>query len=958
MISAVDELSFESLQLCELSSLEIFNLPSTENIEPCIIHHVDPNATETYNATASGPYDLIVTGLMVTASNCHDHRDGSMVAMEKLNADNNGKGFAIGFSKDFYVGFQLISVIAGNPAFLGNAAYDALHKHLLNTMLEATTGQFRFIIGTCSQKASIEKEFALAHETILIAQVGPPSFYNPSENPWVFGFHVTSDDYTAASIRKLRFMAETQPGGVARQPVRVIYNTRSEFFFSTCATALRMLEEAGFSDVVSVLYDPFEDDDGDGIENYRDYQTMTKVVDEICPPGSANRTDVPPALYMCTLTEQDLILPRLRENHCLLTSLWMTPATWGWALQNQKQVPYVQGAGQWHSAFQYSDEYFDSGIEMLESNVPKVGYLGGYDMLVSYAIPVFYARFLHIVYRVYNNPDPLGDVSTPEGREQLRRIMLNIRVDTIFGTVQFDDKQRNNGRESAAIQWQSRPYAALESSLFSPDSQAQTELIVPASIASACPPGEFSNASMLDDRLALLEGICSLCPKDSFSPSPGRDLECSACPDGTSTQGEVGAFNCTRVEDNLLSNGMLSFGYVAIAVSWLMAFFFIGWVIVHRKDPVVSLAQIPYLLLICVGGIVSTSSIVGLLFQAGTGEDTDQATAGCKAAPILYSVGWVIQYGSLCSKTLRLSMIVESSTLGRRAKFSVWSSSYAIIVPLVVDAVILTAWTIINPLEYKREETGRNVEDGVVVVESVGRCRPSDDDVDVWAFLGPLLANHMVLVLITHFLLWKVRNVSNRYQENKYLSMAAIFALEVAIVGVPILIAAQDSVEATFFVITGIVALDNIGVLAFIFIPKVNFQIKGLEEGVTIGESVLSATHKKAVLRESSRRSGFSGLGPLSELSVKSSSLNDSSFRQLSFAEENNKDLLLPSFAEQSEEYSDSDFDVDASGRNEIGTPASSIPSIKESSEEHGHSDEIPKTSRTDPSTEDDTQEP
>ena len=218
-------------------------------------------------------------------------------------------------------------------------------------------------------------------------------------------------------------------------------------------------------------------------------------------------------------------------------------------------------------------------------------------------------------------------------------------------------------------------------------------------------------------------------------------------------------------------------------------------------------------------------------------------------------MGWIIQYGSLCAKTLRLSLIVDRSAVGRRATFDAWSSSYAVAIPLLIDVVILSAWTFVNPLEFQRKETGRNYEDGIVTIESIGRCRPSNADVSVWAFLGPLCANHLILVLVTHWLLWKVRNVSNRYQEKKYIGMAAVFAMEVGILGVPILIAAQDSAEATFFVITGIVALDNIGVLVFIFVPKIWFQRKGLEEGVTVGESILSSTHKKAVIRESGRRS-------------------------------------------------------------------------------------------------------
>ena len=44
------------------------------------------------------------------------------------------------------------------------------------------------------------------------------------------------------------------------------------------------------------------------------------------------------------------------------------------------------------------------------------------------------------------------------------------------------------------------------------------------------------------------------------------------------------------------------------------------------------------------------------------------------------------------------------------------------------------------------------------------------------------------------------------------------------------------------------------GILCFIFIPKIRFQQKGLQEGVNFGESIMRDTHKRASIREMSRR--------------------------------------------------------------------------------------------------------
>mmetsp|Transcript_7361 Transcript_7361/g.15347 ORF Transcript_7361/g.15347 Transcript_7361/m.15347 type:complete len:957 (-) Transcript_7361:2251-5121(-) len=849
------EWTFSALQPCTLTSLELSNLPADQNIDPCILYEEGPNPQD-----SNSPYDLVVQNVQITPHNCRDHRDGAPVAIEKLNSDNDGQGFPIGFNKDFFVGFRLVSIVAGNSDFLGQDAYLEIHTQILNSFLEDTAGQLRYIIGSCSFTSASEKQPAGDHEAILMAQVGPPGFYKPeNSNPWVFGIHVSSDDYPLAAARKLAFQS-SQTDALAKQAVRVIYRTSSEFFFSTCDSALKELRGAGFEDIGEVLYDPDADEDGDGTPNHLDEDFLLEVADKICPPGSSEDDGFRPAVFMCTLREQDVILPRFRENGCLLSSMWITAATWGWwTTPNMDALEDFQGAGQWHAKLSYSDKYFDSGYDMIASNEVKVGYMGGYDMLVSYSVPVLYAQHLQQAYRVFDNPTPDQDILTKEGREVLRRRMLDLNVDTIFGPVQFNDNQRNIGRGAAAIQWQldANEDMGLKSALVAPDSQAEAEVVIPAPTADSCNAGQFHNVSILQQRSALLQSVCEYCPEDQYTSAPGSTLQCEVCPEGTTTEGLVGASNCTKYDDNLLSTGMLSFGYAALGISWLMTLVFLGWIVKHREDPVVRLAQMPFLVLICLGGIISSSSILGITFQAGTDEDTNAASIGCAVVPILYSVGWVIQYGSLCAKTLRLKWVVDSSQGRHRTKVTAWSSAHAILIPLAVDVAILTAWTVVDPLEYQREEDGRSLENGVLTVESIGRCRPSNGDVNVWAFLGPLFANHIVLILWTHWLLYQVRNVSNRYQENKYLGMAAIFALEVAVVGIPILIAAQDSVEATFFVITGIVALDNIGVISFIFIPKMMFQMKGLEEGVTVSESIMKDSHRQSVIRASSRMASY-----------------------------------------------------------------------------------------------------
>jgi hypothetical protein len=91
----------------------------------------------------------------------------------------------------------------------------------------------------------------------------------------------------------------------------------------------------------------------------------------------------------------------------------------------------------------------------------------------------------------------------------------------------------------------------------------------------------------------------------------------------------------------------------------------------------------------------------------------------------------------------------------------------------------------------------------------VGRCVSSDGK--FWQYVGPILGFHVLLVVGTNILLCNVRDIADRYQEQKYVAMASALMLEILLVGIPVLVSVNDNAEATFIVLTAIVALDDIG---------------------------------------------------------------------------------------------------------------------------------------------------
>jgi len=842
--------TFGELLPCTLNTLQLAQLGPNDHIEPCIIFDVRPNQFAAVEANKSATISIV----QVTPSGCGNQRDGTVTGVQSLNNDYGGKGIALGFSEDFYVSFHLTSVVAGNPASLSTQEYERRHVQLLKSMIETLNAPY--IVGTCSFAAAIEKQPAREHQAIVMSQVGPPGFY-ADENPYVFGFHINSDDYPLPAVQSLGFLAAETEEGPAGIPVRIVYRTKSEFFYSTCRSAIDKLKSDGFTDIKEIVYDHSADHDGDGDINQFDEDFLISLADEACPPGSGDEEGFHPALFACTLTEQNVLIARWMENGCRPVSIWNTAATWGWATSNPNIVPYYQGGGQWHEAFDYSDKYFKSGKDLLRHNQGVFGYLGNYDQVVAYAIPVLYAQHLLASYRVEDNPDPVADFQDDERREYLRRDMIVLNVPTIFGQVAFNEQQRNIGRGAAGSQW--LPLSSdgsFQNALVAPFLQAEAGTVIPSPGSTKCEAGLFFNESMRVEEGSLLAAACAQCPVNTFTAVASQSVECEPCPEGSSTEGLAGQSVCIKRDDNLISSGILAFGYVASCASYLLSLGFLFWLVSNRQDPVVKVSQSEFLALICVGTLISTSTVVALSFQAGSGEDTTAASIGCAAAPFLYAIGWVVQYSSLSAKTYRLFAIMRGQKQLKRVSVTFLQMFRIVLAALAVDFTILLCWVILSPLEYVRSEESKSIDEetGIVTISTIGRCVSSSDDVGFWAFAGPLVAFHFTLVVVTNVLLYKVREVGDRYQEQKYVGMASMLMFEVLIVGVPVLVSVRDSPAALFIVLTGIVALDDIGILCCIFVPKMLFQQKGLEEGVGFGESIMRESHKRASTRENVRR--------------------------------------------------------------------------------------------------------
>jgi 7 transmembrane sweet-taste receptor of 3 GCPR len=812
--------SFGDLKSCNMTSEELLVLSDLNTeVKPCILYDTMPSIF--YSKTT------IITIVGVFNSNAGVHRDGALIAVQKLNQDNEGRGAAIGYYRDHYIQFRLVIGVAGNRDQMGPENYFIAHGTMLQVFLEDLKPQY--ILGTSSFDSEFEREFAGVYQTMLIAQVGPYAYYTSERsNDHVFGAHIPSEGYGIAAFQALRFSNDAAP---ATQKIRVVFRDRSEFFKSTCQAVVDKAIDEGYNLTKAIEYNPDGDSDGDGMLNHQDMDFLMGLADQACSPDEAFDNI---AIWGCFLTDTEVntFLNRLKANQCRLSSLWLTVASWAWPDLYPLDVPFIQSGGQWHASMQYGDEYFANGQEMLNHMEKEVGYKPDYSALGTYhAIYLMFAN-VRSFFKGKDEPAVAETFASAKGYEEMRRAMLDLSLPrTLYGPTSFDQNRRNVGRGSAGMQWNlpaenhnhhDTPHQGYELLLVSPVDQATKAVSFPAPAAKNCRTGSFVNVTRIEVDPAILNSKCELCPVDTFSDAANEDTSCRTCAEGASTRGEEGSNICIKLEDNLVPSGLLALGYCIVAVIYSLAIGFAVWTILHRDDPVVRIGQVEFLLMICVGPMISSSSIIIFGIQAGSLEDDTAASRACRALPFLYTTGWILQYGSLSAKTYRMYNIMKAAAAVEGRVVSAIDLYMIILMLLLLNWAIVIPWTIFDPLEWRREEQGTIVdqEAGVMIYESYGRCYA--DHIGAW--VGSTLGLHVATMIVTNYLLYKIRRVSDRYQESKYVAMASAYACEFLLVGIPILVAVGgNAAEANYIVLVCIVGLSDLGILLMIFVPKVSF---------------------------------------------------------------------------------------------------------------------------------------
>lgn len=289
-----------------------------------------------------------------------------------------------------------------------------------------------------------------------------------------------------------------------------------------------------------------------------------------------------------------------------------------------------------------------------------------------------------------------------------------------------------------------------------------------------------------------------------------------------------------EINRNRIAVPLKNIMYALVGIEAALALLCGCWTCIYWNAPIVKAGQPIFLLLICFGTVVSTFAIVPLSHDGGrSGGSSDDdvgvaSHASCRSIAPVFSVGFCITFASLFAKQFRVWWVFRRAAKMKRVANKKDQTRCAVlcIVGGVVglNALLLILWDALAPLQWVVTPLQRDEFD--VVTSSVVRC--GADNTELGNALGSVvLAFLFALILLGNAISCKTKHLPSQYQESKWIGYSMISTFQMFAIGLPLMIlttganGTTGSVSASFATRSAFIILNNLGVLLFIFGPKI-----------------------------------------------------------------------------------------------------------------------------------------
>jgi len=275
-----------------------------------------------------------------------------------------------------------------------------------------------------------------------------------------------------------------------------------------------------------------------------------------------------------------------------------------------------------------------------------------------------------------------------------------------------------------------------------------------------------------------------------------------------------------NVDENTL-DGLEWVGYSCFGVVAISVIACVSWTVLFRKALVVQVAQPFFLIMIALGVLILSSSLVPLSFDdSGDPQPMSNtwAVGVCMSIPWLAFVGFTVAFSALFSKTWRINRTYRAK---RRVQFAVRDVLMPFILLVSSNILVLAVWTKMDPLTYVRQEH-EGTDYWNRAISTYGSCR-SDDAV---LYLVPLAVLNFSVIVTACWQALEARDIKSEFGETRYITLAVSSLFQAFVTGVPVIVVVRDEPIAYYLLLSFMIFLLCMVLLWLIFLPKMIMQRK------------------------------------------------------------------------------------------------------------------------------------
>ena len=270
-----------------------------------------------------------------------------------------------------------------------------------------------------------------------------------------------------------------------------------------------------------------------------------------------------------------------------------------------------------------------------------------------------------------------------------------------------------------------------------------------------------------------------------------------------------------HLDYHYIGNTARAIAYFLMSITLFSAILSLLWLTWNRNERIVVIAQPVSLFVLSTGVVLMALTIAPATLDETKISSSTGLDAACMSSPWLYVMGISLVNGALLAKIWALHQAYMQPDL-KFVKVTQRGVFRPTLILVTLNAVVLLAWTLSNPLKWVRVETSSQ-DMFNRSTETYAQCK----SVNATAFTIVIGVLNVIAVLVATLGSLQARNIETEFSESRYVGIAAVAIVQAWCVGVPILIVVNDDPKGRFLVTTAIVFVTAQATLLLVYLPKV-----------------------------------------------------------------------------------------------------------------------------------------